>query len=323
MLSHEQFPVPELVEQAVQAERAGFSGVWASDHFQPWQANEGHAGLAWVTLAAVTQRTTRIRFGTGVTCPIFRYRPAIVAQAWASLSLLAPGRVFLGVGTGEKLNEGAAGGGWGGYGERAARLVEAVEIIRSLWKGEKVKFEGKFWSIEAKLYDVPASPIPIFFAAGGPRSARLAGRHGDGLITGASIFKKKPEIKSAWEQGVRESGRDPGSLPIVLEHWATVGGDADARKAAEKWRFLPKAWESGFYDNIDPYDIENRANEKVPLESVYESWTVSTDPQEHVRALRDLGDAGCTHAVVHVGTPDQRRAIDFFGKEVLPEIRRG
>ena len=134
-LSHETYTVPELVEYGAAAERAGFRMAWTSDHFQPWQHNQGHSGLAWVTLAALTQRTTHLTFGTGVTCPTFRYLPAIVAEAWASLSHLAPGRVFLGLGTGENLNEGASGGGWGDYHERSERLVEAVKIIRALWTG--------------------------------------------------------------------------------------------------------------------------------------------------------------------------------------------
>ncbi|HEY7295887.1 MAG TPA: TIGR03557 family F420-dependent LLM class oxidoreductase, partial [Dehalococcoidia bacterium] len=161
VLSHEQFPVPSLIECAVAAERAGFDAVWTSDHFHPWQDNEGHAGYAWVTLAALGQRTSRLLYGTAVTCPTYRYRPAEVAEAFASLSLLNPGRVFLGVGTGEALNELPAGGGWGDYQERADRLAEAVEIIRKLWTGEWVAHRGRYYTVEnARLYDTPAQPIP-------------------------------------------------------------------------------------------------------------------------------------------------------------------
>jgi TAT-translocated FGD2 family F420-dependent dehydrogenase len=322
VLSHEQFAPPELVEQGVAAERAGFAGVWASDHFQPWQPNEGHASFAWVTLAALTQRTTRIAFGTGVTCPTFRYRPSVVAQAWASLSHLAPGRVFLGLGAGENLNEGAAGGGWGSYAERASRLVEAVDIIRALWTGKNQRIEGRFWNVEGKLYDPPLSKIPIYIAAGGPKSARLAGRYGDGLITGASSLKDDTELRSAWEEGVRESGRNPRSMPIMVEHWAVVGGDADARNAAEKWRFITRAWKPGFFDNISPHDIQKRAEAEVDLESVYEDWAVSVDPHDHITAFRELAKAGATHVALHVATPNQSKVIDFFGKKVLPMINR-
>src|SRR5947209_17064388 len=138
VLSQEQFFITQLLELGIAAEQAGFDAVWASDHFHPWQDNQGHAGFAWATLAALGQRTARIALGTGVTCPTYRYNPAIVAQGFASLSLLYPGRVFLGVGTGEAMNEVPTGGGWGPYSERAARLVEAVRVIRRLWTGEWV-----------------------------------------------------------------------------------------------------------------------------------------------------------------------------------------
>ena len=321
VLAHEQFTVAELVRQGVAAERAGFEGVWASDHFQPWQANEGHAGFAWVTLAALSQRTTRIAFGTGVTCPIFRYRPAIVAQAWASLSQLAPGRVFLGVGSGEKLNEGAAGGGWGDYAERSSRLVEAIRIIRELWSGRDVRLNGRFWDVEGRLYDPPPSTIPLYVAAGGPESARLAGRFGDGLITGARSLKDA-ELRRSWEVWLRESGRDVGSVPVIVEHWAVVGGDAEAQRAAEKWRFIPKAWDTGFFDSIDPRNIQRRSEREIPLESVYEEWVVSPDPGRHIRAISDLADAGATHVVVHIAIPNQSEVIDFYGGQVLPALRR-
>jgi TAT-translocated FGD2 family F420-dependent dehydrogenase len=323
VLAHEQFAPQQLVEYGTAAERAGFEGVWASDHFQPWQVNQGHAAFAWVTLAALTQRTVRIHFGTGVTCPTFRYRPAVVAQAWASLSLLAPGRVFLGLGTGENLNEGASGGGWGPYDERAARLVEAIKIMRALWTGNDVNIKGQFWQVEGKLYDPPASPIPVYIAAGGSKSARLVGKYGDGLITGANSLRNKPEVRSAWEEGMREQGKNPESHPVIVEHWAVVGGDAEAREAAEKWRFTPKPWKPGYFDNISPKDVQTKATAEIPLESVYKNWTVSADPEVHLKAIRELASLGATHVVAHVGTQNQVEVIEFFGREVLPLMRRG
>ncbi len=321
VLAHEQFTVPQLIEQGVAAETAGFSGVWTSDHFQPWQPNEGHSGLAWMTLAALTQRTSRITFGTGVTCPSFRYRPAIVAQAWATLNRLAPGRVFLGVGTGEKINEGAAGGGWGGYRERSDRLLEAIDIMRKLWTGEEVDLQGEFWSVRGKLYDPPVSKIPVYIAAGGPKSAMLAGIYGDGLITSASQLLNRGDLRDAWNKGLLEGGREIGSKPIMVEHWAVVGGDEEARTAARKWRFIPRAWESGYYDNMDPSSIQANAEREVPLESAYKEWVVSESPEDHIRAFRKLSDAGATVVVVHVAMEDQARVIDFFGDRVLPATK--
>ena len=144
-LAHEQFTVPELVELGIAADLAGFDLLAVSDHFQPWQANEGHSGQAWITMSAIGQRTKRIRMGTTVTCPTFRYNPAVVAEGFASLSLLTPGRIFLGVGSGEALNEEAATGFWPKWPERSERLVEATELIRDLWKGQQVNHAGKYF----------------------------------------------------------------------------------------------------------------------------------------------------------------------------------
>jgi len=322
-LANEQFTLQQLIEYGVSAERAGFNGIWTSDHYQPWQDNQGHSGAAWVLLAALTQQVTSIQLGTGVTCPTFRYRPAIVAQIWASLSMLAPGRIYLGLGTGEKFNEAAAGGGWGSYEERTDRLVEAVKIIRELWTGKQVQIEGQFWDIEGKLYDPPALSIPIYIAAGGPKSARLAGLYGDGLITGGNVLKSTPKVKESWEAGVRESGRDPATQSLIVEHWTAIGDESAGREGAKKWRFLAKAWESGFFDNISPLDVQKRAEQEIPLDDVLKDWVVSTDPKVHLDAIRELADKGATHIVLHVASPNQQDAIDFFGREVLPTIQTG
>jgi F420-dependent hydroxymycolic acid dehydrogenase len=204
---------------------------------------------------------------------------------------------------------------------RGASSWEAVGIIRALWTGGPVKIEGKFWSVEGRLYDRPASPIPIYIAAGGPKSARLAGLHGDGMIMGAADLRKNPVLKAAKDDAAREAGR--GQQPIVVEHWAYVGNEEQARIAAERWRFIPKAWEAGFFDNVSPAEIQARAEKEIPLEDVLESWTVSPDPGAHVRAIRELGDLGATHVVVHAPMPDQSEAIGFFGREVLPALRAG
>src|SRR5260370_666359 len=161
-LAHEQFPLPKLLEFGVLAEQAGFAAVWASDHFEPWQDNLGHCGLAWVTLAALGQRTQRLLLGTDVTCPSYRYRPQIVAQAFASLGLLYPGRVFLGVGAGEAVNQLPGGGGWGAYQERVARLEEAVMLIRRLWTGEWGTPQGRYYpGAHAPPHYVPHPPVPL------------------------------------------------------------------------------------------------------------------------------------------------------------------
>ena len=323
-LANEQFTTPQLLRYGVAAEQAGFDGVWTSDHFQPWQPNEGHAGSAWILLAALTQLTTRIHLGTGVTCPAFRYNPAVIAQNWASLSLLAPGRVFLGVGLGENLNEGASGGGWAPYEERACRVIEAVRIIRELWEGDQVQLKGRAWAVDGKLYDPPASSIPLYIAATtGEESARLSGLYGDGLITSGTVLKTNPALKAAWEEGVRDGGEDPETKPIMVEHWATAGDEVEAREGAEKWHFLTKAWTHGYFDNFSPAEIQARAEKEIKVEDVLKEWTVSNDPKVHLKAFNQLTELGATHIVVHSGAQNQLKTIELYGKEVLPAIRSG
>lgn len=321
VLSHEQFPPPELLSFGVAAERVGFNMVWASDHFHPWMHNQGHAGQAWITLAALGQRTQRISFGTGVTCPTYRYRPAIVAQAFASLGLLYPGRVFLGVGTGEALNEAPAGGGWGDYDERADRLVEAVELIRRLWSGEWVTYEGRYYTVEgARLYDRPEQPIPIYIAAAGEKSMRLAGLYGDGLITDAQSALQ-PALRSAFEDGARAAGKNPQTMPVLVEQFVVVGGQQEAAEAAPFWRFIPHAWDT-FLDNPDPRAIQREAEAQISDEQVISQWLVSPEPAAHVAAIRELIASGVTQVYIHSGQRDQLGVIEFYGREVLPRLQR-
>jgi F420-dependent hydroxymycolic acid dehydrogenase len=211
MLGHEQFPVPQLVDLGAAAEQAGFDLLATSDHLQPWQANEGHSGEAWVTMAALGQKTRSAWMGPTVTCPTFRYNPAVVAEAFASLSLLYPGRIFLGVGSGEALNEQAAVGTWPKWDERSERLIEATELIRELWKGQQVSHKGKYYNVNAKLYDPPAKTIPLLMAANGPRAMRRAGQYGDGLITDPKTWKQH---KAEFEAGAKAAGKDAGQMPV-------------------------------------------------------------------------------------------------------------
>ena len=252
MLAHEQFPAPELIRLGAAAENAGFDLVATSDHFQPWQANERHAGQAWVTLGALGQRTQRVWMGPTVTCPTLRYNPAVVAEAFATLSLLYPGRIFLGLGSGEALNEQAATGEWPVWRERWDRLIEAVTIIRQLWTGQPLQHKGAHYTVDGKLYDPPAQPIPLLLAANGPKAMKLAGEHGDGLITDPQTWKQH---KGEWEKGARSAGKDPGAMPVLVEAFVVVGDQSEARAAAKLWNFIPKAFKG--YQNIpDPAQIE-------------------------------------------------------------------
>lgn len=317
-LAHEQFSVPELVELGIAAEEAEFGLLAVSDHLQPWQANEGHSGQAWITMSAIGQRTKRIRMGTTVTCPTFRYNPAVVAEAFASLSLLYPGRIFLGIGSGEALNEEAAVGLWPKWKERSERLVEASDIIRKLWAGEQVSHVGKYYKVNARLYDRPSEQIPLMMAGNGPKAMYRCGQFADGLVTDPKTWK---EHKTEFQSGAREAGKDPTRMPVFIEQYVVVGGKKELSEAAELWRFGPKAW-NPYFDIRDPKTIQDRADAEVPLEKVSDGWPAGTDPEVHVKVLSDLFESGATGVHIHSGQPDQRAVIDFYGREVLPRLRK-
>lgn len=314
VLSHEQFRTDQLVAQAQAAERAGFRYAWASDHMQPWQDNEGHSMFPWLTLALVGSNTSRISFGTGVTCPIYRYDPPTVAQAFASLAILNPGRVFLGVGTGERLNEQAATTMFGRYTERHDRLVEAITLIRQLWSGSRISFAGKYFQTNSlKLYDIPPAPPPIFVAASGPKSATLAGQYGDGWISQARDLTN-PKLASAFRAGAQAAGRDPAALGKRAEMFAVVGDDDEATRAAILWRFT-----AGAVDQPNPVEIQ-RAADVNPVGKVLGNWTVGTDAGSHIGAVQRVLDAGAV-PFLHFPQSDPVRAIGFYGANVLPRLR--
>lgn len=312
-LSHEQFRTDQLVAQAKAAEQGGFHYVWASDHIQPWQDNEGHAMFPWLTLALVGNSTSNLAFGTGVTCPTYRYHPATVAQAFASLALLSPGRVFLGLGTGERLNEQATTNTFGNYRERHDRLVEAITLIRQLWSGERISFAGSYFQTNAlKLYDLPPTPPQIFVAAGGPKSARLAGQYGDGWISQARDITD-PKLVAAFAAGAQAAGRDPAALGKRAEMFAVVGDRDEASRAAALWRFT-----AGAVDQPNPVDIQ-RAAEANPVDKVLSNWTVGTDPAAHVSAVQRVLDAGAI-PFLHFPQSNPLTAIDFYRSNVLPKL---
>ncbi|HEY7353593.1 MAG TPA: TIGR03557 family F420-dependent LLM class oxidoreductase [Terriglobales bacterium] len=318
-LAYEQFPVTELVQLGVMLEQAGFDVMTHSDHLQPWQSNEGHSGQAWLTMAAIGTKTQRIMMGTTVTCPTFRYTPAVVAEAFASLSLLYPDRIFLGIGSGEALNEEAAIGSWPKWPERSERLVEAQEVILKLWGGQQVNHKGKYYNVNMRLYDPPKTKIPLLMAGNGPKAMRRVGMHAQGLITDPKTWK---EHRKEFEEGARQAGKDPSQMPVFLEQYVVVGDQKDANVAGELWRFGPKAWKP--YFNIrDPQEIQRRAEAELPIDEVIKGWTISTDPDEHVEALEEAFKSGATEVHIHSGQPDQRRVIEFYGKEVLPRLRKG
>jgi coenzyme F420-dependent glucose-6-phosphate dehydrogenase len=322
--SAEQFGPQELLEFGVHAERCGFDSVLVSDHFQPWRHTGGHAPFSFAWLAALGARTERVLLGTSVLTPTFRYHPAVVAQAMGTLGCLFPGRVLLGVGTGESLNEvPPLGIAWPEFKERFARLREAVQLMRRLWSEERVSFDGTFYKTRnATVYDTPAGGVPLYVAAGGPQMARYAGRVADGLICtsgkGEALYRE--QLLPAFEEGARQAGRDPVSLDQLIE--VKVSFDTDRQRALEDtrhWGALAlSAEEKTGVD--DPLEMERLAD-ALPTERTASRWIVSTDPEEHVERIRFYTDLGFTHLVFHAPGPDQCRFLDLYAEHILPRLR--
>ena len=323
--SAEQFGPQELLEFGVHAERCGFDSVLVSDHFQPWRHTGGHAPFSLSWLAALGARTERVQLGTSVLTPTFRYHPAVVAQAMGTLGCLFSGRVLLGVGTGESLNEvPPLGIAWPEFKERFARLREAIQLIRRLWSEERVSFDGTFYKTRnATVYDAPAGGIPLYVAAGGPQMARYAGRVADGLICtsgkGEALYRE--QLLPAFADGAHQAGRDPALLDKLIE--VKVSFDTDRQRALEDTRYWGALALTGEEKTgvDDPLEMERLAD-ALPTERTASRWIVSTGPEEHVERIRFYADLGFTHLVFHAPGPDQRRFLDLYAEHILPRLRR-
>ncbi|GEM33542.1 F420-dependent glucose-6-phosphate dehydrogenase [Nocardia neocaledoniensis NBRC 108232] len=323
--SAEQFGPRELVELAVAAEEHGLDSATVSDHFQPWRHNGGHAPFSLAWLAAAGERTERIMLGTSVLTPTFRYNPAVIAQAFATFGCLYPGRVMLGVGTGEALNEIATGykGEWPDFKERFARLREAVNLMRELWTGDRVDFDGEYYhTVGASIYDVPKGGIPVYIAAGGPVVARYAGRAGDGFICtsgkGMDLYTEK--LLPAVAEGAEKVGRDLAGIDKMIE--IKISYDTDPELALQNTRFwapLSLTAEQK-HDITDPIEMEAAAD-ALPIEQVAKRWIVASDPDEAVAQIKPYLDAGLNHLVFHAPGHDQLRFLDLFKRDLAPRLR--
>lgn len=323
--SAEQFGPRELVELGAAAEAHGFSSATVSDHFQPWRHEGGHAPFALAWLAAVGERTSSIQLGTSVMTPTFRYNPAVLAQAFATLGVLYPGRVFLGVGTGEALNEMASGwrGEWPAFKERFARLREAVDLMRALWTQDRVDFDGEYYSTtDASIYDRPDGGVPIYVAAGGPMVARYAGRVGDGFICtsgkGAELYTE--QLIPALGEGAAKAGRAVESIDRMIEIKLSYDTDADAALQNTRfWAPLALSKEQK-HDISDPVEME-RAADALPIEQIASRWIVGSDPDAVVAEIQQYVDWGLNHLVFHFPGHDQRRAMELFARDLAPRLR--
>jgi coenzyme F420-dependent glucose-6-phosphate dehydrogenase len=321
--SAEQFGPRELLEFSVLAEEVGFDSVFVSDHFQPWKHTDGHApnSLAW--LGALGASTKRVVIGTSVATPTFRYQPAIVAQAFGTMGCMFPGRVVLGVGTGESLNEvPSAGITWPGAKERRDRLREAIRLINTLWTQDRVTFDGQFYkTIDATIYDKPKDKVPIWVAASGPLAAQMAGQIAEGfIVTSGKAPTLYTELTGKVSEGLARAGREHASLEKMIE--VKVSFDTDAQHAKEltrHWAALALSPEEKMGVE-DPIEMEKRAD-ALPLDRAASRWILSSDPDEQVERIRPYVELGFTHLVFHAPGPDQARFLKLYAEQVVPRLR--
>ena len=309
-LSSEEHAPLDLVRNAIRAEEAGFGFSLISDHYHPWIDRQGQNPFVWSVIGAIAASSSSIRLGTGVTCPLIRIHPAIVAQAAATAAAMMPGRFFLGVGTGENLNEHVLGDRWPSTRERREMLEEAIDVLRLLWKGDLCSFEGKHYRVtNARLYTLPDEPIPVVVAAGGVEAAKLAARAGDGLVS------TSPE--SEISQTYRDAGGSGATYGMLTVCWAA--SEAEARRTALEW--WPNAALKGTLGQELPLPSHfEQAAGMVDEDSIAETIVCGPDPDAHLAGIREFLDAGFDHVYVHQVGPDQAGFIDFYEREVLGQV---
>ncbi len=318
--STEEFPASQMLEQAQAAERAGFDGLGASDHFAPWFPG-GEAAQAWVYLGALGQVSTK-PIGTGVTPVIHHYHPGLIAQAFMTLEELYPGRVFLGVGSGEAVNETPLGLDWPPYAEQRDRFAAGLEAITRLWDGETVTMDGGWFQLkEAKLWTRAAGRPKLYVSAFGPQSAEVAGRYGDGLWT-LGDPEQAPEIIDAYREACERNGRTPGEV-ILQAGFAWAESREAAVRGARKWKptQLPELY---LEDIADQEDMQRRADEQMSDEEfAREGFIVSSDPDEHIARIREMEqiDGATVMCLQLIGDADPMGSIRTYGEQVLPALR--
>jgi coenzyme F420-dependent glucose-6-phosphate dehydrogenase len=320
--AHEQYDPNALLDFAVRAEKNNFDTIWSSDHFHPWAHTSAKSGFAWIWLASAAERTRRVSVGT-VTPPLLRYHPALVAQAFSTLSFMYPSRVFLCLATGEAMNEAPLGLRWPSFSERLSRLEESVVIIRKLWTDSFVDFEGKYYRLrKANLYTKPRGEIPLYVAANGSSTAYVAGKYADGLLTSGRVFEAKfrSELLPALQRGAKEAGRRADKIKKIIH--IVTSYDEDSEKAVESCRFWNATMVPGIFNAevYDPREIETKA-QSITKEDVLKTRFIVTNEEDAIRKIELYLDAGVTEVEFLSTSPDQNNFIDFFGKKVFPYFR--
>lgn len=310
-ISSEEHRPSDIVQHAQRAEDVGFTFALISDHFHPWIDVQGHSPFAWAVIGGIAERTQRLRLGTGVTCPLIRTHPAIIAQAAATVAAMMEGRFFLGVGTGENLNEHIFGDQWPAYDVRAEMLVEAIEIMRLLWQGELESHYGDYYTVEnARIYTLPDIPPPIMVAAGGPESAELAGKWGDGLIS----TSPDAEVVNTFEQHGSKQLPKYGKFTIC---WAE--SQEEARETA--YRYWPTAALKGALTQELPLPQHfEAAVEYVKADDVAKIITCGNNPDRYLEGIQKFVDAGYDHVYIHQIGPDQEGFFNFFERHLAPSL---
>jgi len=316
---HEQWQPEELVEHAKLAEAAGFDMVVVSEHFHPWVDDASASGFAFSTIGAMAQATSDLEFATGVTTPLFRYHPAVVAQAAATLDRLSGGRFTLGVGTGENINEGPLGYEFPDYAGRHSRMRESLQIMRRLLDGEKLTFDGDHYTTDrAKLYSPPKGPVPILLAAGGPKSAALAGEMAQGVVTSVKDPAETMERVVTPLRAAADSAGRPSPI-ILATRWSLHASNEDeAWDALYSWRGLRAP---GRLEAVDPADLRQRADE-LPREEVVGRYSLAATPDQIIEIYRPLvAELGADIVTFQMASLDQVGLIALLGREVLPALR--
>src|SRR3954447_8946169 len=318
--AHEQFPPEDLLRQAVQAAEAGFEGIACSDHLQPWW-EPGESGHAWVWLGAVGQATNDVAIGTAVTPPGPRYHPAVIAQAWATLERLFPGRPFLGFGSGESLNESPLGAEWPSVSDQVDRMEEALEIINGLFAGERLTKEGRFFDTDgAYLHTNSDRRPPIYVSAFAPRAAGVAARHGDGLWTLADP-ESAPDVIDAYRSACDDAGREPGEI-VLQAQFSWAQDDEAALEGARVWK---GAQPDEFYtdDWHRPTDMYENGDKQVSDDDLKQSLIISSDPEVHADRIREAEQLGATTMMLmNCSGADPHKAVEVYGSKVLPTLAK-
>jgi coenzyme F420-dependent glucose-6-phosphate dehydrogenase len=322
MASHEQVNAKDLLNDVVIMEQNGLEKCWVSDHYMPWWHDGGYAGATWPWLGAALAKTNRIVIGTAVTAPILRYHPAIVAQVFATLGFMFSDRVFLTVGTGEAVNEVPSGNIWPSNLERFERLKEAIELIKKLWSEEWVDFNGKYyWVKDSNLYTKPAKPIPLYIAAMGPESARLAGEQGDGLVTNeVNPESLKNRLLPAFKQAVEKSGRDYNGMDKAV--FIPASYDQDKQKALQSISFWKGAMIKAFFevDVHDPREIQE--NGQVVGDDTMEKMAfVISNAEEGIKKIQKYAELGFTDIVLINSSPNRESFVKLLSKDILSQVK--